>query len=114
MELKINGTGEEKLDFTYVDDLVEGTIQCIENKSAINETFNLTNGESRSMNDLISILEKEFPDLRKKYADKEKFMPKRGTLDISKAKEKLGYKPKNPIEIGYLKYIRWYKEFWNN
>ena len=41
-------------------------------------------------------------------------MPERGTLSIKKAKELLGYEPKNPIETGYIKYIQWYKEFWNN
>ena len=38
-------------------------------------------------------------------------MPERGTLDISKAKDLIGYSPKNSIEIGYQKYIDWYKEF---
>jgi hypothetical protein len=26
----------------------------------------------------------------------------------------LGYNPKNPIETGYLKYISWYRNFWDN
>jgi nucleoside-diphosphate-sugar epimerase len=41
-------------------------------------------------------------------------MPERGTLDVSKAKKILGYTPKNPIEVGYVKYISWYKKFWQN
>ena len=41
-------------------------------------------------------------------------MPERGTLDVSKAKKLLGYKPVNTIETGYVKYISWYKKFWNN
>ena len=41
-------------------------------------------------------------------------MPERGTLDISKAKKLIGYKPINPIETGYIKYISWYKKFWAN
>ena len=41
-------------------------------------------------------------------------MPERGTLDVSKAKKLLGYKPANTIETGYVKYISWYKKFWNN
>ena len=46
--------------------------------------------------------------------EREKFMPERGTLSIKKAKDLLGYEPKNPIERGYIKYIQWYKNFWNN
>ena len=48
------------------------------------------------------------------YKEKEKFMPERGTLNVSKAKALLGYNPKNTIEIGYVKYISWYKKFWKN
>ena len=38
-------------------------------------------------------------------------MPERGTLDISKAKDLLGYEPMFPIEKGFVKYINWYQEF---
>ena len=38
-------------------------------------------------------------------------MPNRGTLDNSKAKELIGFAPKYPIEVGYKKYIDWYKNF---
>ena len=41
-------------------------------------------------------------------------MPERGTLKIDKAKNTLGYKPLFPIESGYIKYIGWYKDFWNS
>ena len=40
-------------------------------------------------------------------------MPERGTLDISKAKKLLTYEPKFSISVGYLKYIKWYKDFWS-
>jgi nucleoside-diphosphate-sugar epimerase len=63
---------------------------------------------------LIDILKNEFKNIKINYKEREKFMPERGTLDVSKAKELLGYKPINPIEKGYVKYISWYKNFWNN
>ena len=113
MNIKINGDGMDKLDFTYIEDLVKGIGYCCENKNAINETFNLTNGNSRKISDLIEILKKEFPKIKVTYEEKEKFMPERGTLDITKAKNKLGYVPENSIEEGYIKYINWYKNFWN-
>ena len=40
-------------------------------------------------------------------------MPERGTLSIKKARNLLNYKPSNPIEVGYQKYIDWYKNFFN-
>ena len=114
LDISINGNGEEKLDFTYIDDLINGISLCCNNKNAINQTFNLTYGKSKKINELIEILKTEFPKIKISYKEREKFMPERGTLDISKAKKLIGYKPINPIETGYIKYISWYKKFWDN
>lgn len=112
-KISINGDGEEKLDFTYIDDLVDGVEKCCSNPKAINQTFNLTFGQSRSIQDLIKILDKNFKNIDVEKKPKEKFMPERGTLSIKKAKDLLNYQPSNPIEIGYQKYISWYKEFFD-
>ena len=114
LDITINGNGEEKLDFTYIDDLISGISLCCNNKNAINQTFNLTYGKSKKINELIEILKLEFPKVKISYKERERFMPERGTLDISKAKKLIGYNPINPIETGYIKYISWYKKFWAN
>jgi len=113
-DITINGSGDEKLDFTYIEDLVHGLTLCCQKENAKNQTFNLTFGSSKKINQLIDILKTEFPKIHINYKEKEKFMPERGTLDVSKAKKILGYTPKNPIEVGYVKYISWYKKFWQN
>jgi nucleoside-diphosphate-sugar epimerase len=110
-EITINGDGEDQLDFTYIDDFIEGVEKCCSNKNAINQTFNLTYGNSRPIIDLIKILQKNFDNVRVVKKKREAFMPERGTLDISKAKDLINFNPQNPIEIGYQKYIKWYKEF---
>ena len=38
-------------------------------------------------------------------------MPMRGTLNINKAKKKIGFQPEFPIEKGLEQYINWYKDF---
>ena len=114
LEININGDGEDKLDFTYIEDLVSGLKLCCENKNSINQTFNLTYGSAKKISELIDILKSEFPKTKINFKEREKFMPERGTLSIKKAKDLLGYEPKNPIETGYIKYIQWYKKFWNN
>lgn len=114
LEIDINGDGEDKLDFTYIEDLVSGLKLCCENKNSINQTFNLTYGSAKKISELIDVLKSEFPKTKINFKEREKFMPERGTLSIKKAKNLLGYEPKNPIESGYIKYIQWYKEFWNN
>ena len=114
LDIQINGDGEEKLDFTYIEDLITGIGICCENNKAINETFNLTFGNARKINELMEVLKSEFPKIEVHYKGKEKFMPERGTLNNNKAKKLLDFKPNFPIEDGYLKYINWYKNFWKN
>lgn len=108
--MRVDGDGKERLDFTYIDDLVEGVRQVIGNPKARNETFNMTYGQSRSVNDLVKIVQEYFPGIPVEYVERDKLMPFRGTLSVKKARELLGYQPKNPIEVGFPKYIEWYRK----
>lgn len=111
-EVEIHGTGEERLDFTYVADLVSGITRILERDEAKNETFNLTYGRGRSINELVGVLREEFPGVRVKTVPKDRLVPERGTLSVDKARRLLGYEPRFPIEEGYRRYIRWYKDAW--
>ena len=114
LDININGDGNDKLDFTYIEDLVRGISYCCDNENAKNQTFNITFGNARKINNLIDILKSEFPKINVIYKEREKFMPERGTLKTNKAKDMLNFKAEYPIENGYLKYISWYKDFWKN
>ena len=108
----INGDGSEKLDFTYINDLVEGIICSIKSKNSLKETFNITHGNSRTINTLLNILEKKFKKVSVDYKKRDKLMPLRGTLDTSKAKKLINYESRWPLEKGYPKYIDWYKNIY--
>ncbi len=110
-EIRIQGDGNEKLDFTYIEDLVRGITNAIEHKDSLNQIFNITFGKSRSINSLLEILKKEFKEVKVSYEKRDKLMPIRGTLSTKKAVKLIGYKSQWPIETGYLKYINWYKSF---
>jgi len=107
--IQIHGDGNERLDFTFIDDLVAGVVKVLENKSAENETFNLTYGESRSVSELANVLSEHVADARIEYMPKDRLMPDRGTLCIEKARDMIGYEPAYPIEKGYVEYIKWYQ-----
>jgi nucleoside-diphosphate-sugar epimerase len=109
--LRIDGDGAERIDFTYIDDLVDGICRAIASKGAENEIFNLTNGGSRSIKELVEVLRKEFPDIKTENVQRDHLMPFRGTLSVDKARRLFGYEPKNPIEVGMPKYVEWYRQF---
>ena len=114
LDININGSGDEKLDFTYIDDLVQGIYKSCINKNSKNQTFNITFGNSRKLSELADLVKSEFPKVKINYVGKEQFMPERGTLNIDKAKKLIDYSPQYKLEEGYIKYIQWYKNFWKN
>ena len=73
--------------------MTNGIALIIENEKSKNEIFNLTYGKSNSVKNLVNILKDNFENIKISYEDEEPFTPKRGTLDISKARNILGYKP---------------------
>jgi nucleoside-diphosphate-sugar epimerase len=110
MPLTVNGDGTDALDFTYIGDLVQGLVLSIAHAGAHNQTFNMTYGGARSLNQMIEIMHREFPGIEVKYNARDSLMPERGTLSVDKARRLLGYEPAYPLEVGFVEYINWYKD----
>ena len=108
--LQVQGDGQEFLDFTYIEDLVSGICLAIERPESRNEIFNLTYGSARTIQDLAEIIKHQVPGTEIEYVPRDRLMPFRGTLSVDKAKSLLGYNPQNPIDIGVVKYLDWYRE----
>lgn len=106
----IHGDGADQLDFTYIQDLIQGVIKVIENPNAINQIFNITYGQGRQIKDMAELVKENFPSINIEYLAKDSLTPDRGTLSVEKAKKLLGYVPTYPLEKGYREYIKWYKE----
>ena len=110
-DINIAGDGSDRLDFTYIKDLVKGIELVISKDESLNQTFNLTYGDSRSLADMAVIMKANFKNLEVNYTPKDNLTPDRGTLSIGKARSLLGFSPEFPLEKGYNNYINWYKEF---
>ena len=111
-EITLNGDGLDKLDFTYIGDLVQGVQKVIENKNSKNQIFNLTFGDGRTLAEMAEIIKAHFPQIVIHYKPKDAMTPDRGTLNTEKARKLIGYTPQFPLEKGYEQYINWYKEFY--
>ena len=109
-EIFIDGDGEEKLDFTYIKDLLSGIISEPKSK---NQIFNLTYGSARPILEMINILKDYFPNVVVKHKPRDSLTPIRGTLSIKKAKKLINYSPSWPLEKGYPEYIKWYKSIFS-
>ena len=105
--------GSNKVDFTYVDDAVDGIIRSALS-SVANISFNITAGNATSLQTLadeiikITNSESEINDI-----GNHELYPMRGTLDIGRAKSLLGYEPKTTLQEGLKKYYEWLRQYTN-
>jgi UDP-glucose 4-epimerase len=104
--LKVNGINET-LDFTYIDDVVNGIVQAFTSTNTKNKTYNLSRGQSRTLLSAaelaIKIAGKGFIEIKEKDIE----FPSRGSLDISAARRDFNFNPTIDIEQGFEEYYNW-------
>jgi nucleoside-diphosphate-sugar epimerase len=87
-------------DFTYVDDIVQGLERVVDLKPQ-NETYNITRGESHTLQSMTDMLYAKLGAEPNYVAEpKPVNYPQRGALDITKAKQELGYNPQFNLSRG--------------
>lgn len=110
LPIPIFADGKMRRDFTFIDDIVQGTLAAID-LSAQCEIFNLGNNRPHSVMELVAILER----LLGKRAKMEFHPLLRGEVsttcaDISKSQTLLGFQPTTPLEKGLECFIEWYQK----
>ena len=117
--MTINGDGEQRRDFTYVSDTVDGFISAIGNKKCLGETINLGTGYDFSIGETLNSIEKIMSKSVKVITDKKRIRPKKSEVDrlLSsnlKAKKILKWKPeysgKKGFILGLKNTIDWFKK----
>ena len=116
--IPVFNSGEMKRDFTFVDDIVNGILACLENpprddgKNPPHRLYNLGNHKSEDLMDFIRILEKAIG----KKAEME-FQPmqpgdvKETFADIEASRRDFGFDPKTTIEEGLPRFVAWFREY---
>jgi ADP-L-glycero-D-manno-heptose 6-epimerase len=99
--------GEQKRDFVYVKDVIEGSILALEaQKSGV---YNLGCGQARSFNELVDVLNRclgtNLPAdyIENPHAHYQNFTE----ADLDKVRSALGYQPQFPLEAGVKDYLEW-------
>jgi ADP-L-glycero-D-manno-heptose 6-epimerase len=99
--------GDQRRDFVYVKDVVEGSIRALEAKKS--GIYNLGSGQARSFNELVDVLNRSLgTDFKPDYIENPHAHYQNFTqADLTRARDNLGYEPKYPLETGVADYMRW-------
>lgn len=108
-EIEISGDGSRKRDYTYVGDIVNGTISAIDNPLQF-EVINLGNNNPVSLNELLAVFEKVIGVKAKvKSRPSHKASVEETYADVRKAKKMFGWQPTTTIEEGVERLVTWFK-----
>lgn len=114
--------GEMSRDFTYVDDIVNGVIACLDRpprddgtakpggSMAPHAIYNIGNNRPEPLMKVMGIIEEACG--RRAEVDLQPMQPgdvPRTHADIDAISRDLGYCPTTPIEVGFPRFVEWFK-----
>lgn len=109
--IEIYNNGKMLRDFTYIDDIVEGTIKVIDANLKC-EVMNIGADKPEKLSTYIDILEKSLGvKAKKKYLPMQLGDVPQTVADVRKLR-KLGWKPKVAIKEGLQKFADWYLDYY--
>jgi UDP-glucuronate 4-epimerase len=103
------GEGNTRRDYTYIDDVIQGSFSALSYEGPLFDIFNLGENETIRLKDLISAIEAALG----KQARINQLPEQPGDMpvtcaDISKAKKLLGYNPSTKLSEGLPKFVDWF------
>ena len=104
--------GDMQRDFTYVDDIVEGTLRVLD-KPARYAVYNIGNHQPVNLLDYIAALERAFGKEAK--LDMKPMQPgdvKATYADTSALQKAVGFAPSTPLDTGLARFADWFKQYY--
>lgn len=103
------GDGSTRRDYTYIDDIIQGTIAALDYGGPMYDVFNIGENQTIQLKDLILAIENAVGKKAKinHLPEQPGDMP-RTYAEISKARKLLGYNPKTKLSEGLPKFVEWF------
>jgi len=110
--IKVFNYGKMQRDFTYIDDIVQGVVASMQVDGLDQyEIFNLGNHRCEELMYLIELMERELGvEAKKQMLPMQPGDVPATYAAVDRAREKLGYQPTTPIDVGVPRFIAWYRE----
>lgn len=112
--IKVFNNGNLSRDFTYIDDIVNGTVGVIDNPREGSRVYNIGCGHPTQLMEFIQTIE----TCLGKKAQMEMMPMQPGDVyqtyaDTSRLAAEIGYRPSTLLADGIAKFVEWYKMFYN-
>jgi len=103
------GDGTTRRDYTYIDDIIQGTMAALKYDGPMFDVFNLGESETIQLKDLIAAIENTLGKKAKinRLPEQPGDMPLT-CADICKARKLLNYNPKTRFEDGLPRFVDWF------
>lgn len=108
-DLAMDKGADQKLDFTYIEDAARGTAMLYQAEEVKHTIYNIATGVPTSLGRVAELCRKYSPFAVKVELGPGELMQRCEALDISRAREELGYEPEYSVEEGVKKYADWIK-----
>ena len=115
--IKVFNEGRMARDFTYIDDIVAGTIAAHDRPPPVaggvpHRLYNLGNHRPEKLLDFIAVLERELGQAaRKELLPLQPGDVPKSFADIEDSRRDLGFEPRTTIDIGLARFVEWYKQY---
>jgi UDP-glucuronate 4-epimerase len=108
-KIPLYGDGSSRRDYTYIDDIIDGIMGVLRHHTGY-DVYNLGESQTTSLKELVQLIEGVLK--KKAFIDSLPFQPGDVSItyaDVTRAKEKLGYRPKVNMEEGIRRFVEWYQ-----
>jgi UDP-glucuronate 4-epimerase len=109
--IQVFNHGEMQRDFTYVDDIVEGTLRVLD-RPARYEVYNIGNHQPVALLDYIAAMETALG--KKARLEMKPMQPgdvKATYADTSALRSAVGFAPSTPLATGLERFAAWFKQY---
>jgi len=109
--LHIETGGDSRIDHTYVDDFVSGTLAALDHEQHPFDVYHIASGTAPTLYEMVEAVKAAVPGARVsigpgvyRHADRIE-IPRKGALDVSRAFATFGWAPRYPLREGIAAYV---------
>jgi len=110
--IQVFNNGDMQRDFTYIDDIVEGTLRVLD-KPAPYAIYNIGNHAPVALLDYIAALERAFG--KKAKLEMKPMQPgdvKATYADTTALRNAIGFAPSTPLDSGLARFAEWFRSYY--